>query len=184
LRTTAVGSGDPDADSICRPGYPPNVHGADAVLFRATVVSMVPAAPLLPTTEPERDDEVQRAGPTAAVVVGAPDDVDVVATVVVDVVVEAGAPVVVDVDGLDEQALRTVPPTRAAATAAATTTGLVTLGTLIDRPRPSHPRRLRHPDGSERPGPRRQYGPTGRSTSGPLGLQPNRAEGAGRGRAL
>ena len=52
------------------PGSRPGVHGTVAVLFRATVVSMVPAAPLLPTTEPVSAAVAHRTGPVATVVVG------------------------------------------------------------------------------------------------------------------
>jgi hypothetical protein len=85
------------------------MHDEVAVLFRATVVSMVPAAPVLPAIVPVRADAAQAAGPGDVVdeatveedVVVVPEDppVDVVAALVV----------VVGDDVLDEQAPSTHP---------------------------------------------------------------------------
>jgi hypothetical protein len=74
-----------------------------AVLFRATVVSMVPAAPLLPATEPASAD-----------VVGVLDAVDLGDLVVVDV-----RTVVVGDDELDEHAASRGPPRATQTTTAA-----------------------------------------------------------------
>jgi hypothetical protein len=81
------------------------MHEEPAVLLRETVVSMVPAAPLLPAMTPLRADVAHWASP-ADVVGGA---------VEVDVEVEAAAVVVVE-DEFDEQAPRRHPPTTSAAT--------------------------------------------------------------------
>ncbi len=163
------------------PGYPASVHGADAVLFRATVVSMVPAAPLLPTTEPDSAAVAHRTGPAAALVVEALDDVVVTAPVVVEPLAVGGGPlVVVGVEDPDEQALKSMPLSRIAViNSVAITTGLDTLDTLIDRPRPSRARRLhtglvrdvRSHDVSMAPARRRrrdpgQAGPTAHGRSG------------------
>jgi hypothetical protein len=66
------------------------MHGEEAVLVRATVVSMVPAAPLLPTTAPFRLAVVHRVVPATV------EDVDV-GTVAAEVVVDEGPAAVVDV---------------------------------------------------------------------------------------
>ena len=108
-----VGRLPPLALSIWRPGYPLRTQGTDAVLLSATVVSMVPAAPLLPTTEPDSAAEAHRAVP--AVVDVDPDGV--VEAVVDDEAPEVVvAPVVDVVDELEEQAPRTAPPSATAAT--------------------------------------------------------------------
>jgi hypothetical protein len=92
------------------------MHEEPAVLLRETVVSMVPAAPLLPAMTPLRADVAHWASP-ADVVGGAVDEVTVVDEwrVEVDVEVEAAAVVVVE-DEFDEQAPRRHPPTTSAAT--------------------------------------------------------------------
>jgi len=86
------------------------------------VVSMVPAAPLLPAIEPDSAVEAQRDEP-AVVLVPAPDvevEVDLV-VVVVDLPVDGGAAVDAGGDELDEQALSRTPPATATATEAANT---------------------------------------------------------------
>ncbi len=75
---------------------------------------MVPAAPLLPTTDPVSAVVVHRAGPAGVVDEDAEGDVDTVvelgaAVVLGDAVVLAG-------DALDEHAPRTTPPMAAAIT--------------------------------------------------------------------
>ena len=70
------------------------MHGVGDVLLRATVVSMVPAAPLLPTTDPWRRAVAHRAVPGD--VVGDPP-VDEVVDDVPRVEVEVAE--VVEVDG-------------------------------------------------------------------------------------
>jgi len=88
------------------------------VLVRAKVVSMVPAAPLLPTTEPDSADVAQRVVPAAVVDVGGLDvlvlGVDGL-EVVTDARVVEGAAVVFEVDGLEEHAPSSAPPNTVAA---------------------------------------------------------------------
>jgi hypothetical protein len=89
------------------------MHGVGDVLLRATVVSMVPAAPLLPMTDPCRRAVAHRAVPGD--VVGVPPVDEVVADVARVEVVEAE--VVEDaVDGLDEHAPSIAPERASAAT--------------------------------------------------------------------
>jgi hypothetical protein len=112
-RTTLVGRDEPDELSSSSPGYPPRTHGVGDVLLRATVVSMVPAAPLLPMTDPWRRAVVHRAVPGD--VVAAPPVDEVVADVPRVEVVDAEV-VEVEVDGLDEHAPSIAPDRASAAT--------------------------------------------------------------------
>jgi hypothetical protein len=124
---------------------------------------MVPAAPLLPTTEPDSAVVAHRAGPAAVLVVEALGAVEVATPVVVELPAGAAPPVVVDdADEPDEQALSTVPLHRIAPATAATTTGLVT---LIDRPPPSWARRLHHRGWCGTTASCRQYGSAAMPTS-------------------
>jgi tetrahydromethanopterin S-methyltransferase subunit A len=66
------------------------MHGADDELRKAKVISMVPAAPLLPTSDPLRDEVEHWTGPLEVV-----DDVDDVE----DVVATGREVVEVDPDG-------------------------------------------------------------------------------------
>jgi len=91
------------------------MQAAPAVLFKATVVSMVPAAPLLPVTDPSSAAVAHRAVPDE--VVGEPPVVEVV-----DLAVVVGPELVVDRDDVvgldepDEHAARVTPAARKATT--------------------------------------------------------------------
>jgi hypothetical protein len=142
LRTTEVGSGDPEAVCSSSPGYPPSTHRADEVLVSATVVSMVPAAPLLPATAAVSADVAQRTRPVATLVVDPGELVpgvepgEVRAVVVVDPPEDDDPPGVVDGE-LDEHAPSRAPAVTTPATRATTTRERpADLVTLIDRLRP------------------------------------------------
>lgn len=83
------------------------MHGVAAVLRMATVVSMVPAAPLLPTIDPTSLAVAHRTAPAEVV-----DEADAEVVDEVDGVplVEVGAPVVVEDDDPEEHAPTSAPP--------------------------------------------------------------------------
>jgi len=142
LRTTVVGSGDPEAVCSSSPGYPPSTHGASEVLVSATVVSMVPAAPLLPATAAVRAVVVHLTGPVATLVVDPGEVVpgvdpgEVRAVVDDDPLEDDDPPGVVDGE-FEEHAPSRAPAVRTLV-ARATTTRERPAGpvTVIDRPRP------------------------------------------------
>jgi hypothetical protein len=94
-----------------------------AVLFRATVVSMVPAAPLLPATEPASAEVAHLVRPEVVGVdeeAGTPDVVGVLDAVDLgDLVVVDVRTVVVGDDELDEHAASRDPPRATQTTTAA-----------------------------------------------------------------
>src|ERR1700680_4544879 len=114
------------------------MQGPVAVLLRATVVSMVPAAPLLPTTEPCSAAVAHRAVP--ADVVGEPPVEEVVE--VVDLAVVVGPELVVegadvdDVDEPDEHAPSATPAARNATTRPPKRCFMIALLRIDGRPRP------------------------------------------------
>lgn len=106
-RTTLVGMALPVAPKSCMPGYPDSRQGEPEVLVMTIGSSMVPAAPLPCPTLNDSPEASQLASPAVVDVVL---DADVE---VVELEVEAAAPVVVvdreldGDDGLEEQAAST-----------------------------------------------------------------------------
>jgi hypothetical protein len=107
------------------------------VLRRATVVSMVPAAPLLPTTEPVSAAVAHRTGPVATVVAVRPAGVVDVEMIEVEVEADpadADPEVVVGAGAFDEHAPSRPPPRTAATATMATVVALVVLTLLVTAP--------------------------------------------------
>jgi len=128
FRTTVVGRAVPPVPSMRRPGYPPSTHVALEMLCRTTVVSMVPAAPLLPPTDALRPVVGHRTGPPGVDDVVEEPEASVVAVALVERDV-ADVEVVVDDAVPDEHPARSA-ANRITAVIAGTARDPVSAGSL------------------------------------------------------